>query len=699
MRRWHLLDNGAQLARRGLTPAGTLLCVHGNPTWSYLWRTLLAAGSDPAHPWRVVAVDQLDMGFSERTGTFRRLADRINDLGDLTAALGLDGPVVTVGHDWGGVISLGWALAHPQQLAGVVLTNTAVHQPSGSPIPPALRLALHPAVHRWGTTTSDTFLRVTHSLAHPPLAADVRSAFMAPYRRRRPPRRRGELCRRHSCRRVPSQLPGAQPRRRRAARAERSGPDALGPAGPDLFRPVPQGPHRPAAARESAPLRGRRPPGRRRPGHRRPRLRVAGRARPGQRSAGQRTAAGRRPARRTRRHRARHRDPAPLGAAHRAGGRTRRRGHRRRGNGRGRQRRPLAQLAGAGTEHRRPRGGPAGSRCRARQPGEPDGSAGRGPDRGPLRLPAARRGGGRGRRRPGHPRPEPRGEGRHPGFPHRNRQGPGGRLGARLAGTAHQCAGPAGRPPPRSSASKPPSPPSPAAEPARPGPAAGRQAPDPDAPRRRALHLRLHRSRQGRALHAPAAGRDAGYRGRDAGDPPGRTPGGGLRAVRPAGTGARSSLGDARHGRHRAPHADGPRAGGRRRGHRRHGGLRLARGAAQRPRDPGQPEPGRARGAGARGAAALRRRARPRIPPRRGAAAAAPGLAAHPVRDDRGAARHGHQPRTDPRRRGRRRRGNRGGGRQRRVRGPAGARRPRGRHPARRGRHRTREPTPSRRRE
>ncbi|MEW1983185.1 alpha/beta fold hydrolase [Pseudarthrobacter oxydans] len=181
VRRWHLLDNGAQLSRRGLAPAGTLLCVHGNPTWSYLWRTLLAAGSRPEQPWRVVAVDQLDMGFSERTGTFRRLADRINDLGDLTAALELDGPVVTVGHDWGGVISLGWALAHPQQLAGVVLTNTAVHQPAGSPIPPALRLALHPAVHKWGTTTSDAFLRVTHALARPQLAPGVRRAFMAPY--------------------------------------------------------------------------------------------------------------------------------------------------------------------------------------------------------------------------------------------------------------------------------------------------------------------------------------------------------------------------------------------------------------------------------------------------------------------------------------------------------------------------------------
>jgi len=185
VRRWHILDNAAQLAERGLTPAGTLLCVHGNPTWSYLWRTLLAAGTDPAHPWRVVAVDQLDMGFSERTGTFRRLQDRIDDLGNLTDELGLTGPVVTVGHDWGGVISLGWALAHQERLAGVVLTNTAVHQPAGVPIPAALRLALHPAVHRWGTTTSDAFLRVTHALAHPALDPAVRAAFMAPYRNAR----------------------------------------------------------------------------------------------------------------------------------------------------------------------------------------------------------------------------------------------------------------------------------------------------------------------------------------------------------------------------------------------------------------------------------------------------------------------------------------------------------------------------------
>lgn len=124
---WHVLDNGRDL---DCEPVGTLLCVHGNPTWSYLWRALLRAASAGARPWRVVAVDQLGMGFSERTGRTHRLRDRVVELGALTDVLGLAGPVVTVGHDWGGAVSLGWAVDHRSQLAGVVLTNTAVHQGS-----------------------------------------------------------------------------------------------------------------------------------------------------------------------------------------------------------------------------------------------------------------------------------------------------------------------------------------------------------------------------------------------------------------------------------------------------------------------------------------------------------------------------------------------------------------------------------------
>lgn len=184
-RRWHLLDNAARLAELGVTPVGTLLCVHGNPTWAYLWRRLLsaatAAAAEPgAVPWRVVAVDQLEMGFSERGGTQRRLARRVRDLGDLTDALELAGPVVTVGHDWGGVISLGWAVDHPDQLAGVVLLNTAVDR-SGAPVPSPLRVALRPPVHAAATARSPAFLEATLALARRPLAGAVKAAYRAPY--------------------------------------------------------------------------------------------------------------------------------------------------------------------------------------------------------------------------------------------------------------------------------------------------------------------------------------------------------------------------------------------------------------------------------------------------------------------------------------------------------------------------------------
>ncbi|GAA2175641.1 alpha/beta fold hydrolase [Arthrobacter parietis] len=175
--RWHYLDNLASVTG---DLRGTLLCVHGNPTWSYLWRSLLAAGAE--HGWRVIAVDQLEMGYSERTGRARRLADRVRDLEDFVSAVGLSGPLVTVGHDWGGVVSLGFADRNRANLTAVVLTNTAIHQNPGSPIPAPLRLALSGAVHRVGTSTTTAFLDTTLALARPRLSRDVRAAYRLPYR-------------------------------------------------------------------------------------------------------------------------------------------------------------------------------------------------------------------------------------------------------------------------------------------------------------------------------------------------------------------------------------------------------------------------------------------------------------------------------------------------------------------------------------
>lgn len=185
-RTWHLLDTAGSLEALGVTPVGTLFCVHGNPTWSYLWRSVAARTLDTARAggpaWRVVAVDQLDMGFSERTAHQHLLADRVRDLGALTDELGLTGPVVTLGHDWGGVVSLGWAVDHPDLVVGVATCNTAVHQPDDAPIPAPLRLALRPGVLGRGTVVTPAFLETTLAIAHPRLDRATADAYRAPYR-------------------------------------------------------------------------------------------------------------------------------------------------------------------------------------------------------------------------------------------------------------------------------------------------------------------------------------------------------------------------------------------------------------------------------------------------------------------------------------------------------------------------------------
>ncbi|WP_205709152.1 alpha/beta fold hydrolase [Kineococcus siccus] len=200
VRTWHVLDTAPDAGADGPGVRGTLLCVHGNPTWSYLWRDLVARGA--AAGWRVVAVDQLEMGYSERTGVRRGLAHRVRDLGALVETLGLTGDVVAVGHDWGGVIATGWAAAEdahararagapagrhraverPRRLAGLVVMNTAAAHPAEDPAPGPLRLATLPGVLPLVTSRTDAFLRTTLALTHPPLAADVRAAYRAPYR-------------------------------------------------------------------------------------------------------------------------------------------------------------------------------------------------------------------------------------------------------------------------------------------------------------------------------------------------------------------------------------------------------------------------------------------------------------------------------------------------------------------------------------
>jgi olefin beta-lactone synthetase len=171
-RTWHVLDNGVA------PEVGTLLCVHGNPTWSYLWRRFLSC-ADPG--WRAVAVDQLGMGYSERPHLPRTLASRIDDLDAITSELGITGPVVLAAHDWGGPISLGWAQRHADQMAGLILTNTGVAVPLDADPPALIRLARSRMLRELVCVHTTMFVRAAAALSWPQIPAEVRRALRAPY--------------------------------------------------------------------------------------------------------------------------------------------------------------------------------------------------------------------------------------------------------------------------------------------------------------------------------------------------------------------------------------------------------------------------------------------------------------------------------------------------------------------------------------
>ncbi|MDH3248994.1 MAG: alpha/beta fold hydrolase [Acidimicrobiia bacterium] len=171
-RTFHLLDNAVA------DPKVTLLCVHGNPSWSYLWRDILA---NPPAGARVIAIDHLDMGYSDRTGTVRRLEQRIDDLCALTDRLDIAGPVFTVAHDWGGPISLGWAQRHRNDLAGIVLANTAVHQPPETAAPTIIRMARSAPLLEAIAVRTSTFVRGAVDMSRHRPSKGVRDAYLAPY--------------------------------------------------------------------------------------------------------------------------------------------------------------------------------------------------------------------------------------------------------------------------------------------------------------------------------------------------------------------------------------------------------------------------------------------------------------------------------------------------------------------------------------
>lgn len=120
--RVHLVD--ARPA--GAAAAPVVVMLHGNPSWSYLWRKqigpLVAAG------YRVIAPDLVGMGMS----------DKPSDLDDYTVirhvewmrSLLIDqmdlSNVDMVLHDWGGIVGMRLAAENPGLVNRMVISNTGL---------------------------------------------------------------------------------------------------------------------------------------------------------------------------------------------------------------------------------------------------------------------------------------------------------------------------------------------------------------------------------------------------------------------------------------------------------------------------------------------------------------------------------------------------------------------------------------------
>ncbi|WCB92842.1 Haloalkane dehalogenase [Baekduia alba] len=101
-------------------PKGTVLCVHGYPESSYMWRHLLEAVADAG--WQAVAPDLPGYGDSPYAGS-GSWATHVAALDAFHREQEL-GEVVLVVHDWGGLIGLRWACEHPDLIRALVISNT-----------------------------------------------------------------------------------------------------------------------------------------------------------------------------------------------------------------------------------------------------------------------------------------------------------------------------------------------------------------------------------------------------------------------------------------------------------------------------------------------------------------------------------------------------------------------------------------------
>ncbi|MCB9778700.1 MAG: alpha/beta fold hydrolase [Alphaproteobacteria bacterium] len=168
--RLHYLDEGPR-------DAPVLLCVHGNPTWSFYWRRIVAQYSDR---YRVVVPDHIGCGMSDKPQSWPyRLQGHVDNLEALVDHLGLT-DITFIVHDWGGAIGMGVATRRPERVARLVITNTAAFR--SERIPLSIATVKWPVYGPLAVRGFNGFARVALIRATAKgLSAEAKQGLLAPY--------------------------------------------------------------------------------------------------------------------------------------------------------------------------------------------------------------------------------------------------------------------------------------------------------------------------------------------------------------------------------------------------------------------------------------------------------------------------------------------------------------------------------------
>ena len=130
--KYHYLDEGK---------GDPVVMLHGNPSWSFYYRNLVR---ELRGDYRLIVPDHIGCGLSDKPADSQysfTLQQRVDDLDALLQSLQLKQKITLVLHDWGGMIGMAWAIRHPEQIARLVILNTAAfHLPTPKKFPLPLRI-------------------------------------------------------------------------------------------------------------------------------------------------------------------------------------------------------------------------------------------------------------------------------------------------------------------------------------------------------------------------------------------------------------------------------------------------------------------------------------------------------------------------------------------------------------------------------